>query len=300
MANVDKCTRCAEAGLCGDAKNQALKIAKIDDKLRNRIFRGKDANQIEKMLTDFAKKVKKVVSRRFGFECKKLFASSNNNKDGADLYTIRPSGEKIIIEIKFGSYTDKAAGMKSFSKIFGTKIFSDTLSTTKRKEWQNKIKDEYPDFSKQSQRVVDTLNGAASDFNKLMAKNHHVLSKDLQEFMEDYLLNNSGSYDSHTDSYIRFEVNGDGTDIDDVALLQKGRGTWHVKDIALLDPANEDARINVFIYNDETNLQVKFVLNNKNDLTLKNSSIKVRSKYMVNSPSWNVWIREKKLANKST
>ena len=66
--------------------------------------------------------------------------------------------------------------------------------------------------------------------------------------MEGYLLNNSGSYDSRTDSYIRFEVNGDGTDIDDVALLQKGRGTWHVEDIVPLKSTDEDARVNVFIF----------------------------------------------------
>ena len=59
MANVDKCTRYAEAGLCGNARDNALKIAGLDDSIRNLIFRGKGANQIEEMLSNFSDKIKK-------------------------------------------------------------------------------------------------------------------------------------------------------------------------------------------------------------------------------------------------
>lgn len=293
MADVDQCTRYAEAGLCGDAKGNSLKIARIDNSLRNIIFRGKSADQIETMLLSFSSKIKRTVSSKFGFPCDKLLASSDDNKDGADLYSIGPSGERVTIEVKFGSYTDKAAGMEAFSKIFDTTIFSDALSNNQRKAWQELVRNEYPDLSKQLKRTTDTLNKAATDFNELMARNGHKLSEKSQNFMEDYLLNNSGSYDSHTNNYIRFEVTKDGSDINDVMLVKKGCGSWRVEDIELMNPFDEKARINVFAYNDETNLQIKFTLNNKNDLHLKNSSIKIRSKYMLNSPSWNVWIRKK-------
>jgi len=292
MADVDKCTRCAEAGLCSDARGNALKIALIDDSIRNLIFRGKSATQIEKMLTSFSAKIKKVVSEKFRFDCKQLYASSNNNKDGADLYAKDPSGKIITIEVKFGSYTDKGAGMEQFSTIFGTTVFSDALSNEQRKKWQKMVASEYPDLSYQLKRTRDTLNAAAVEFNELIAKNGYKLSRQSQEYMEDYLLNNSGSRSSHTDSYIRFEVSKDGSDINDVMLMEKGRGSWNIKKVIPMDPLDEKARINVFIYNIETNLQIKFVLSNKNNLDLPGSGIKIRSKYMLNSPSWNVWIKK--------
>ncbi|MDO5475299.1 MAG: hypothetical protein Q4F61_02850 [Candidatus Saccharibacteria bacterium] len=293
MANVDRCTRYAEAGLCGNTRDNALKITRLDDSIRNLIFRGKDVNQIEAMLCNFSDKIKKVVSEKFGFECKKLSESSNNNKDGADLYTILPSGKRLVIEVKFGAYTDKAPGMGSFSKIFGTSVFTEALSNSRRKAWIEMIKLEYPDLSKQWMRTINTLNQAATEFNKMMAKNNHKLSKESQEFMEDYLLNNSGDYASHTDNYIRFEVSKDGKDIDDVMLVKKGGGTWYVEDIALMDQSDKKPRINIIIHNDTTNLLIKFTLNNKNSLHLKNPPITVRSKYMVNPPSFNAWIRNK-------
>ena len=296
MADVDKCTRCAEDGLCGDARKNALKISSINDNLRNLIFRGKNATQIERMLVSFSAKIKKVVSDKFGFDCDRLYASSNNNKDGADLYAKSPSGKMITIEVKFGSYTDKAAGMEAFSKIFGTDIFSDALSNAKRKSWQKMVLSEYPNLSLQLKRTTDALNAAVVDFNKLIAKSNYKMSLESQGYMEEYLLNNSGSRSSHTDSYIRFEVAKDGSDINDVALVEKGRGLWRVKKVLPMDSHDEKARINIFAYNDETNLEIKFTLNNKNDLHLPSSGIKIRSKYMLNSPSWNVWIRKRNSA----
>ena len=110
MADVDQCTRYAEEGLCGNAKESALRIATIPDNLRNIIFRGKNAKQIEKMLDKFSGTIRESVSAKYGFICNSLKASSNNNKDGADLYYINSkTKECIIIEVKFGSYTDKAA-----------------------------------------------------------------------------------------------------------------------------------------------------------------------------------------------
>ena len=294
MVDVDQCSRYAEAGLCGDTAENAAKISMIDDGLRNIIFRNKSAYQIEQMLVSFSDEIKRTISTKFGFECNNLYASSNNNRDGADLFALSPAGEKITIEIKFGAYTDKAVGMSHFAKILGTTIFSDALSAEQRKKWQGLVINEYPDFSKQMARTTQTLNSAAAKFNALMEKNDYILSPDSQVFMEDYLLNNSGDYDSHTNNYIRFEVNRGGTEINDVVLVKKGCGTWRVDKVNPIDPNDGKARINVFAQNNVTNLQIKFTLNNKNDLHIQNTNIKVRSKYMLNSPSWNVWIRENK------
>lgn len=292
MADVDQCTRYAEAGLCDNPKLYSLKISAIKDELRNIIFRGKTADQIEAMLILYSNIIKQTISDKFGFKCNQLFPSSNNNRDGADLYCILPSGNQLTIEVKFGSYTDKAAGMDNISKIFGTDVFSTALSIAQRKKWQSFVVSEYPDLSSQLKRTTDTLNAAAKAFNSFIAQNGHKLSKASQAYMEEYLLNNSGNRESHTDNYIRFEVNKDGSKISDVMLVQKGIGEWIVDDINLLDPNDEKSRINIFVHNTATQLQIKFTLNNKNDLHLTNPAIDIRSKYMLNSPSWNVWIKK--------
>lgn len=289
MADVDQCTRYAEAGLCKNTRENALKISKIPNSLRNIIFREKNVDQIERMLFSFSNTIKSTVSAKFGFSCQTLFASSDDNKDGADLYATMPNGNTITIEVKFGSYTDKAAGMGAFAQIFGTDVFSDALSNEVRKKWQSLVMGEFPSLSEQLTRTTNALNNAVDIFNKIMSSNNYILTEQSREYMEDYLLNNSGSYESHSNNYIRFEVNKSGSEIKDVMLVKKGCGKWHVKEVHKLDPNDEKSRVNVFVYNEDTNLQIKFTLNNKNDLKLKNG-IKIRSKFMLNSPSWNVWI----------
>ena len=294
MVDVDQCSRYAEAGLCDNFAENATKISALDNSLRNIIFRNKSTEQIEQMLEAFSRKIKETVSARFGFECVELYPSSNNNRDGADLYALMPSDEKVIIEVKFGFYTDKAAGMAQFAKIFGTTIFSDALSIGQRRLWREMVAAEYPDLSRQMARTAQTLNSAVEEFNELMEKNGYVLSEESQMFMEDYLLNNSGNYDSHTKNYIRFEVNQKGTEINDVAIVQKGCGTWKVEKVEPVDFDRGKMRVNVFAQNDVTNLRIKFTLNNKNNLHIYNMGITIESKYMLNSPSWNVWIQEDK------
>ncbi|MDO4889202.1 MAG: hypothetical protein Q4A25_00700 [Candidatus Saccharibacteria bacterium] len=294
MADVDQCTRYAEEGLCGNARRSALRIATIQDSFRNIIFRGKNATQIEKMLDKFSRTIRESVSAKYGFICDSLKASSNDNKDGADLYCINSrTKERIIIEVKFGSYTDKAAGMGSFSQIFGTDIFTKTLSTDTRKQWITLTVNEYPDLSKQAYRSSAALNHAVDIFNAEMSAKNYTLTESEQSFMEDYLLNNSGSYESKADNYMRFETDKNGSKIVEATPVVKGLGEWVVSKVNPINIKDDKSRVNVFVANNETGIEIKFVLNNKNDFKVKGTNIKIRSKYMVNSPSWNVWIRKK-------
>jgi len=291
MADVDQCTRYAEAGLCGDARSNALKISKIDNGFRNTIFRGKSVSDIEKMLVKFSSTIKKSVSEKFGFRCDELFASSNNNRDSADLFCLTPGGERVNIEVKFGAYTDKAAGMGNFAKIFGTDIFTIALSTSVRKQWERLVISEYPSMTAQSKRLVETLNSAVNDFNKYLDSINYTLPKHEQLYMEDYLINNSGSFESRSNKYTRFETNKQGTKIVEIAPLKKGVGEWRVVKVDPIDISDDKPRVNVFVINEASRLKIKFTLNNKNDFHLKGiPGAKVRSKYMLNCPSWNVWI----------
>lgn len=294
MADVDQCTRYAEEGLCKDAKSNALKIVAIPNELRNVIFRNRNAAQIEKMLDKFSRTIRESVSAKYGFTCDSLEPSSNNNKDGADLYCINPkTKERITIEVKFGSYTDKAAGMGSFAKIFGTDVFTKTLSTDARKQWITLVADEYPDLSKQSRRLSVALDQAVDIFNAKMLAKEYKLTRSEQAFMEDYLLNNSGSYESKSDNYMRFETKKNSSKIIEAMPVVKGLGEWIVDKVKPVDVIDDKSRVTVFVTNSKTGVKIRFVLNNKNNFEIKGTNIEVPSKYMINSPSWNVWIGRK-------
>lgn len=130
MADVDQCTRCAEKGLCGNAKNSALKIAAIPDNLRNIIFRGKNAAQIQRMLEKFSKTIRESVSSEYGFVCKSLMPSSDNNKDGADLYCVNTlNGERITIEVKLAVTPIRRRAWETFRRYL-EQIFLQRLCLT--------------------------------------------------------------------------------------------------------------------------------------------------------------------------
>lgn len=292
MANVDLCTRYAEEGLCFKTEENAEKIANLPIEIQNIIFRNKTALEITQMLNRFSNTIRATISEKYDFECVDLFPSSNDNRDGADLFCIHPeTKEKITIEVKFGSYTDKAVGMVNFAKIFGTDIFSVALSIQARRMWSNLVGKEYANLAPQLTRLSETLNAAAESFNQTMSEKNYTLSPSEQAYMEDYLINNSGSYESKTENYLRFGTSPDGKKILLATPIQKGAGEWRVEPIEPLDfTTNPKARINVFLTNSETKTSIKFVLNNKNNFKLT-PTIKIPSKYMLNSPSWNVWIK---------
>lgn len=136
------------------------------------------------------------------------------------------------------------------------------------------------------------LNTAINTFNLEMAKKNNTLSAEEQAFMEDYLLNNSGSYESKTDNYLRFETDKKGLKIIEATPITKGLGKWTVAKVEPIDIDGNKPRVNIFVTNEETGIEIKFVLNNKNNLKIKGTNIEIRSKYMVNPPSWNIWIRK--------
>ncbi len=291
MVNVDLCSRYAEEGLCFHTRENAEKIALLHDLERNVIFRGKTASEIEKMLRKFSQTIKQAVTRRYGFDCQEILPASNNNRDHADLYVDLPDSRgQLTIEVKFGSYTDKAAGMSNIARIFGTTIFTDALSVGVRKVWIGCISIEYPDMSKHQRRLFRVLNRTIDRFNDHLEQQGNCLTIEQQSYMEDYLLNNSGSYESKTDNYLRFETNGSGSRIIESVPITKNLGKWAVLPVEKMGFENESARVIIIVKNEVTGVKIKFLLNNKNDLRVKNTNIKIRSKYLVNSPSWNVWI----------
>lgn len=292
MVDVDLCSRLAEEGLCSDPQVSARKICELPDCYRVMIFRGKDETQITKMLEKYSQTIKESISAKYGFDCIELKPSSNDNRDHADLYCLSPvSGARIIIEVKFGFYTDKAAGMKQFTEIFGSPIFSNMLSKETRQKWISLIAGEYPNFEKHTHRLINAMNDSIEQFNEHLAAQNYVLTVEQQSYMEEYLLNNSGSYASHSENYMRFETTKNGDRIVEAVPIQKGVGKWKVVPVKTVSESAVKPRISVYVQNQTTGIEIKFILNNKNNYKSKSDGTKIPSKYMVNSPSWNIWIK---------
>lgn len=289
MADVDLCVRYAELGLCSEPSLYALKICALPDSVKNIVFRGKTQAEIAEILVRFSDFIKKSFSEEYGFSCKSLNHESDNNREGADLYTVNPkTGTKITIEVKFGAHTDKAAGMENIERIFGTDVFTRALSLENRKKWREKLITEYPDMTEQKARTTTTLNRAISDFNLAMKEKNWLLSKKEQEYLEDYLFNHSGSYESCNDgAYIRFGINK--TKMFVATPIEKERGYWQVLPVSQLDLDDEKSRVVIFAINPETHVKIKCVLNNKNNYHNKNLGV-IRSKYLVGPPSANIWV----------
>lgn len=293
MANVDRCTRLAEAGLCDNVEENAKRIAELPENIKNQIFRGKKAKSIQAMLVRFSETIIEAVEQKYHAKCLGIHPSSNNNKDGADLVCNLSDKDTVTVEVKFGSYTDKAAGMKAAARILGTQIFSDVLSIQQRREARALVAKEYPNLEAHRTRLEGSLNLAIDEFNNSIAE--HPLSKKAQTEMENYLLNNSGGYEERPGKYMRFETDKKGQKFVERAPVKKGAGEWQVKKIEPLDFKGGVQRVNVFIYNPSTKVRIKFLLNNKNNYKLKakelpQGEVTVESKYMLGSPSWNVWV----------
>jgi len=289
MPNVDSCVREAEAGLCGDFKQHSLAITRINDNERVLIFRGKEAQDIEFILQTCSQTIKAHIIDRFypnsnvSINDISLEHGSNNNKEGADLIHILPNKERIDIEVKFGEKTDKNIGMDKFEKIFGSQAFSKALSKENRNKWRELYCQEL-DEQKQLDRLFSVLNVAITEFNKYQENRNYTLTKEEQKFMEDEL-NTSGTSNTKGNYYLKFVLKGN--NLSSFGHLTTGIGSWVIQSVKPL--YSKVKRVNVFVKNYTTNIQIKYTLNWKNNYKYKNG-LRAAAKLGLKTPNWNVWI----------
>ena len=290
MPNVDSCVREAEAGLCKDCRKHAVRIAAISDNLRVRVFRSKSEQEIEDILKRCSETVKaciidKFYNGRISIDEIVLEPSSDDNKEGADLVHVLPNGEEVSIEVKFGAQTDRNIGMKTFIKIFGSKVFKEALSNKNRKSWLA-LFDRDNSEENQFKRLHDTLNLAVDKFNEEQRNKNFKLTHAEQAYMEEEIINASGGANvSKTyDHYLKFVL--DGEDFSSFSRLTTGVGSWIVQSVNKL--SDEVKRVNIFVNNYDTNMQIKYVLNWKNNYPHNGESL--MAKLGFGCPSWNVWI----------
>ena len=297
MANVDKCVRECEAALCSDNIDKNVNaILSLPDNEKVRILRGKTKNEITDFLNNCKRFIKlQIAHSHYGgqlrdFEKYVLSPTSNNNKDGADVFHILPNKQRIEIEVKFGAKTDKAIGMKVFENIFGTNIFSQTLLNSIRDGWKNTFIRENYDGKKQFARLFLSLNNAIAGFNDHIKRQGYTLNPSEQTYMEKEIINNSGAGKGTAEYYMKFSF--ETMDPKEIKTIQTGRGQWKICEVKKLDSSASIARVNVFVKNTTTNTQIKYTLNWKNDYEVDANKGKVSAKLGFGSPSWNVWVDE--------
>lgn len=287
MANVDKCVRLCQKGVCSDTSYYSNEISKLKDNLRVNILKGKSNDQIQILLSSWSEYITKIIKDKYYSKDKviiKLLPSSDNNKKAADIFHILPNQERVDIELKFGAATDKQIGMKNFDKIFNNSFFSVEFSNDIRKHMFCEFINENYDETKQSLRLIDTLNRIIKNFNKFVSNSKFQLNKNSQKELEDLLFENSGELSSSSKEYMRFELNGDNFEL--IKPLTKGEGMWEIEEVALLKEQRD--RVNVKLYNFKSNLKIKFTLNWKNKY--KFNGLKYKARLGFGSPSWNIWI----------
>ncbi len=272
MANVDKCVREAENGLCGNIEIHANNIFKLPTSNKVILFKNKNIPYIINCLSSYQEYIKETIINIFykniNIDMKdiELKPSSDDNKDGADVFHILPNGKRIDIEVKFGSKTDKQIGQDSFMDIFGTDVFKKALSVSQRKEWVRLYKIDRNDEN-QKKRLEDVLNAAVNEFN---SKNIKV-SKELNNL----IIDNSGDTSKTGDYYLQFnEVNGKFKLIHDHNFLKSAN--WTVDKIRKID--SNTKRVNIFIRDINTQTKIKFVLNWKNNYKIKDIGISVAAR----------------------
>lgn len=296
MPDVDSCIREAETGLCSDCAEHAKRIAEIPDKQRAMVFRQKSGETIVEILQKCSNSIKTDIIKRFYKDDNKisiidieLIPGAKNNRDGADLVHKLPNGKLISIEVKFGAKTDKNIGMKIFEKIFGSKVFRTALSLKNRRLWFKAFCDDNDgnNENKQFIRLFDALNNAVSEFNKEQKNKNFKLTRQEQEFMEKEILNASGSSDfaRKYDYYLKYVLN-DNEDFIPLPCLDTGVGNWIVDTVKEI--SGKVKRVNVFVKNDTTNIQLRFTLNWKNNYHRNGKTFAAKLGFC--SPNWNVWI----------
>lgn len=292
--NVDQCTRYAEAAMCGQMDFYARQIAAIpSEKQKAKVFRNKTAFQIEPILVRLSEEIRKSIIGKYylnrpgtRIDDIVLTQSSNDNRTGADLFHDW-NGIPIAIEVKFGAETSRNIGMDTFDRIFGTDVFSIAMSREIRKDWERQFLEDGRDEQRQLTRLWEAVNNAIDQFNAFNAARGFVLPSQNQEYMEDAILNTTGD-GTFRGEFMKFVL--DGCDFSDFKRIPTRIGTWTIDRTEKIDGRNI-VRCNVFVRNYDTNVEIKYVLNWKNNYPLKgNRADKVSAKLGFGSPSWNVWV----------
>lgn len=288
MPDVDMCVRLCENALVEGLELNSSLISELDQGQRVHLFRNKRLDFIQNTLRNSKRVIEQKILDSFYSDVKikeiKLQKGSNNNKEGADLFHILPNGDIVEIEVKFGQATDKNIGMEQFKNIFGSSVFQDNLNLDTRKKLFSKFL-EHNNESIHNKNLFNILNDSIQKFNQHLEDINYKLDSTKQNYMENLIINNSGSDERTYNHFLKFIIKGDS--MRDVDNLPTGIGSWLIDKVNFID--SNIRRVNVFVKNHETKIMIKYVLNWKNNY--KYNGISYSAKLGFGTPNWNVWIK---------
>ena len=278
MANVYTCVKAAENYLVNPDSHYITIILNLPKENKCDIFKDKLFDETKEILDNYRLYIAATVNEMFGSGNVIFKKSSNDNKIGADLICSCNEIEANI-EVKFGNETNSAIGMRTFANIFETNMFTKMLNArTVRKTWHKMFINEGYNEELQLERLYLTQKDYAKLFNEQFEGK--ILSNDTVSFLEESVINNSGSSAYKCENYIKFGVNNNHYMVIDFQYF-KGK-IWKILPINI----DNEKRINIKIKSD-ANEVITFVLNWKNDYNLKGHG-KFASKLGLGSPSWNI------------
>lgn len=284
-SNVDTCVRILENCML-DTDDVSMHDFSLSDSNRVSILRGLTHSEILAKIISMKQQLHTALTSIFE-KSYELHKSSNDNKTDADLYLIH-NNTKYDIELKFGHKTDRNIGMRSFITLLNFDLFKKCLSSQQRKSWQELVMQEYSvygdeAFQRQEERLHSSLQDVSKKFNEEFSNT--ILSKESTDYFLHKILNMSGSPTNSNQKRLIFTyVNNSFTQIPTII----NDGHWKILPIE----ADKNKRVTIKLINTTINKKVSFILNWKNNFTIKACNLKVPSKCGLSSPSWNVFVTD--------
>lgn len=279
--NVNQCVKLCERYMadCDSAIPEA--VSGIPDENLIKSLRGKSPDEIAKRLAEWNRNIRTALEQKYG-KISSIKAGDADNKTAADLEVFFESGDRLDIELKFGSETNSNIGLATFERLFGISL---EMPCEIRSRWFEQVYAE-------KEKTEEEWHGFRKAFynSRIAALNQKCEDRELDDeqtgFLVNSILNSSGSPSSRGSRVVKF-------------VLKRGRmvmvepletkGTWiGTKTNLIANPLKN--RLNFSIEDDEH--RVTFILNWKN--TYRKNGIAVPAKYGFGSASINIFARKKK------
>ena len=294
MVNVDESTRRLERNIADGGK---LIISDIPDNNRNGFIRGMSDDEATDLIrNNIIIPLDDFLIKQYGSDVPIVKRHNNgNNLKGADML-ICAGNKKCEVELKFGKLTDKASGYKSIMKILPTEIselFDERYSLDARKKRNKSLINSYNNGESLDSLVLNEINDNQHHNNKIanMINNNDVL-----------ITNDASISYLNSVGLISGSIRNMDSDTDRMRVIIDNHGIPSFEFISADDCNNalndkrpyelsmsSDERLNIRFHRDDGRL-IRMTLNNKNNYHIRKYGLKIESKALLGSPSFNIWV----------
>lgn len=294
MVNVDESTRRLKRNIADGGK---LIISDISDNNRNGFIRGMSDDEATDLIrNNIIIPLDDFLIKQYGSDVPIVKRHNNgNNLKGADML-IFAGNKKCEVELKFGKLTDKASGYKNIMKILPTEIselFDERYSLDARKKRNKSLINSYNNGESLDSLVLNEINDNQHHNNKIanMINNNDVL-----------ITNDASISYLNSVGLISGSIRNMDSDTDRMRVIIDNHGIPSFEFISADDCNNalndkrpyelsmsSDERLNIRFDRDDGRL-IRMTLNNKNNYHIRKYGLKIESKALLGSPSFNIWV----------